>query len=79
MRNLISSVAIETGNSKTFPAIRMLSLTLGLAAAHMMLSATLSARAETQAAIDAVTLARPHMPNDPPGQEHLDAKLALAD
>jgi hypothetical protein len=42
----------------------MLSLALGLVVAHAAASSALTARAETQAAIDAVTLARPHLQNN---------------
>jgi hypothetical protein len=62
MRYCTTSAAIGTPGSRTFSAGSMLTLALGLAVAHTMLSAALSARAETQAAIDAVTLARPHLP-----------------
>jgi hypothetical protein len=57
----------------------MLTLALGLAAAHTMLSAALSARAETQAAIDAVTLARPHVPINLLVEEPIEAKMAVAE
>ncbi len=79
MRDLITSVATATRGSRIFTAVRMLSLALGLAAAQMTLSAALSARAETQAAIDAVTLARPDMLNNSPVEEHIGAKMAFAD
>jgi hypothetical protein len=58
MRTFISTVATEMHGPNIFPAIRALSLVIGLATAYMMLATALSARAETQAAIDAVTLAQ---------------------
>jgi hypothetical protein len=79
MRHRINSVVTETRHSRTFTPIRVLSLALGLAAAHMTLSAALSASAKTQAAIDAVTLARPHVPNNLPVEEQIEAKMAFAD
>ena len=54
MRHRTTSAATGPLGSRAFPAGSMLTLALGLAAAHTMLSAALSARAETQAAIDAV-------------------------
>jgi hypothetical protein len=55
----------------------MLLLALGLAAAHTTASAALSARARTQAAIDAVTLADPNL-RSTLVDEPVDEKLALA-
>ena len=78
MRHRITSVVRETPGSRTFTGVRMLSLALGLAAAHMTASAALSARAETQAAIDAVTLARPHLTNNSIVDGPIEAKMALA-
>src|SRR4029079_15391246 len=61
MRHGITSTATETRGSRNFTAVRILLLALGLAAAHTTASAALSARARTQAAIDAVTLAHPNL------------------
>lgn len=78
MRHRITPVASKTRGSKTFPAVRMLSLALAIAAVHTTASAALSARAHTQAAIDAVTLARPHLPNNAADGEPVEEKVALA-
>lgn len=58
------SAASEAHQFKMLNPIGVLSLALGLAAAHTMVSTAWSARAETQAVIDAVTLARPHLPSN---------------
>jgi hypothetical protein len=57
----------------------LLPLALGVVAAHMTLSTALAARAKTQAAIDAVTLARPHIPASSPVGELIEAKIASAE
>jgi hypothetical protein len=77
MHHGITSAATETRGSKTFTVTRMLLLVLGLAAAHTTASAALSARARTQAAIDAVTLAHPNL-RSTLVDEPVDVKLALA-
>jgi hypothetical protein len=56
----------------------MIPLILGLAAAQMTISSTLSAWAETQAAIDAVTLAHSDMPSPVPIADPIETKIALA-
>ena len=73
-----TSVASQTRGSGNFTAVRMMLLALGLAAAHTTASAALSAKASTQAAIDAVTLAPPNLRNSFMVDEPVDEKLALA-
>jgi hypothetical protein len=60
MRDLISSMSPETARSRPLAAAMMLPVVLALLGTQI--SSALSARAATQAAIDAVTLARPHVP-----------------
>jgi len=60
MRDVSILISAETWKSRPPKAAMMFSLALGLVVAQVTLSSALSARAATQAAIDAVTLARPH-------------------
>ena len=76
MRHGITSVATGTRGSRNF-TFRMLLLALGLAAAHTTASAALSARARTQAAIDAVTLAHSNL-RTTSVDEPVNINLALA-
>jgi hypothetical protein len=62
MRDLSITSKAETPKAARFNFAMMFPLALALVAAHMTLSSVLSARAATQAAIDAVTLAPTQMP-----------------
>ena len=64
----------ETEGLKPFRATIMIPLILGLVAAQMTISSTLSAWAETQAAIDAVTLAHREAPDALPMQDPVETK-----
>ena len=79
MRRRIISSATKASDSRSFIVAILLPLAIGVVAAQMTLSAALAARAETQAAIDAVTLARPHIPNNSPVIERIEAKVASAE